>query len=100
MEPRHDSIDNLDNFASLEHELLLAISHAQGQFIVDADPRDLFDKLLDELLKLTDSEYGFIGEVLYVDDGTPFLKTGSRRRKRSLPSMSVLSLSVRAPARL
>jgi diguanylate cyclase (GGDEF)-like protein/PAS domain S-box-containing protein len=35
----------------------------------------VFDGMLEALLTLTDSEYGFIGETFYEDDGTPFLKT-------------------------
>lgn len=40
------------------------IARAQLQFISDADRRDAFDGLLSDILVLTDSEYGFIGEVL------------------------------------
>jgi len=55
--------------------LLQAIMRAQSQFITDVEPNVLFDELLDSLLVLTESEYGFIGEVLYKSDGTPYLKT-------------------------
>ena len=57
------------------NKLLSALSRVQTQFISEADPRLLFDHLLDELLSLTDSEYGFIGQVLYNSDGEPYLKT-------------------------
>ena len=59
------------------NKLLSALSRVQTQFISEADPRLLFDHLLDELLSLTDSEYGFIGQVLYNSDGEPYLKTHS-----------------------
>ncbi len=77
MGPTHQIRDNREDFSSLEHShrLLLAISHAQSQFIVDANPAELFDNLLNDLLELTDSRYGFIGEVLYADGGAPYLKT-------------------------
>ncbi len=54
--------------------LLDALSKAQSSFISDTDPLHLFDELLGALLKLTESEYGFIGQILYKDDGTPYLK--------------------------
>jgi hypothetical protein len=42
---------------------------------LDAEPRVLFDRLLTDLLLLTESEYGFIGEVLLDDNGDPYMKT-------------------------
>ncbi|MDH5680672.1 MAG: ATP-binding protein [Spirochaetota bacterium] len=56
-------------------QLLKAISKAQSQFILDVDSRELFNNILDTLLLSTSSEYGFIGEVLYKPDGSPYLKT-------------------------
>jgi len=58
-----------------QNDLLAAISRACEQFIANADPRKVFDNMLLDLLDLSDSEYGFIGEVLYQSDGTPYLKT-------------------------
>ncbi|MBD3307903.1 PAS domain S-box protein [candidate division KSB3 bacterium] len=55
--------------------LLQAITRAQSQFITDVTPNVLFDELLDSLLVLTESEYGFIGEVFKKSDGAPYLKT-------------------------
>ena len=70
--------------------LLSAISHAQSQFITAANRLEIFEGLLSALLELTDSQYGFIGEVLFRADGSaqmddnfmkirgvPFLKTHS-----------------------
>ena len=57
-----------------QHELLSAISTAQSRFIRDTDVMSLFDKLLLDILSVTDSEYGFIGEILYRDN-QPYLKT-------------------------
>ena len=51
------------------------IANAQSQFIREQDRRRAFDGLLSDILALTDSEYGFIGEVLYQPDGKPYLKT-------------------------
>jgi len=57
------------------NQLLSAIQRIQLQFITDVDPRVIFDDLLSVMLDMTDSEYGFIGEVHYQQDGTPYLKT-------------------------
>jgi hypothetical protein len=56
-------------------DLLQVLGHVQFQFILDAEPRVLFDRLLTDLLLLTESEYGFIGEVLLDDNGDPYMKT-------------------------
>jgi len=55
--------------------LLRTITQAQSYFITDTDPRILFDELLSNLLILTNSEYGFIGEIRYQPDNVPYLKT-------------------------
>ncbi len=55
-------------------DLLQVLSHVQSQFILDVEPRVLFDRLLTDLLSLTESEYGFIGEVLWSDNGDPYLR--------------------------
>ena len=65
---------NRETSLSKQHALVSAISAAQSRFIRDADVMALFDKLLTDILSISDSEYGFIGEVLYRDD-TPYLKT-------------------------
>jgi two-component system, sensor histidine kinase and response regulator len=57
------------------NQLLRVLDQAQSQFIADAEPSQLFDELLKNLLDLTASEYGFIGEVLYQENGAPYLKT-------------------------
>ena len=57
--------------------MLEAIRQAQSRFIVDTTPRESFGDLLNILLSITESEYGFIGEVFKKDDGAPYLKTHS-----------------------
>lgn len=52
-----------------------ALERIYGKFIDENNRNEVFDALLTEVLTLTNSEYGFIGEVLYKGDGTPFLKT-------------------------
>ena len=55
--------------------LLLAITRVQSLVIDEAQPAEVFGLLLQELLTLTDSEYGFIGEVDRTPEGQPFLRT-------------------------
>jgi GAF domain-containing protein len=55
--------------------LLEAIHHAQTQFILPEDPLGIIGEFLKSLLTLTDSEYGFIDEMFYTEDGRPYLTT-------------------------
>jgi two-component system, cell cycle sensor histidine kinase and response regulator CckA len=55
--------------------LLEAIRRAQARFIEGPDPGPVFEGLLEALLALTRSEYGFLGEVLHRPGGEPYLKT-------------------------
>ncbi len=57
------------------HGVLDNVSRIQSQFILDGDAGAAFDALLDQILRMTDSEYGFIGEINQQEDGTPFLRT-------------------------
>lgn len=56
-------------------ELTNAITQALTQFIAEANPYILFNGLLDNLLRLTESEYGFIGEVFYNNTGQPYIQS-------------------------
>lgn len=51
------------------------ISRLQQQFIRNPSRNQAFDGLLSDILKLTSSEYGFIGEVRFTESNTPYLKT-------------------------
>jgi PAS domain S-box-containing protein len=55
-------------------DLLNALGHAQAQFIAETDPVNIFNDLLDSLLSLTGSEYGFIGRILHDAQGEPYIK--------------------------
>ncbi len=57
-----------------EQQLLKTINHCQQSFILNNDPRLIFDNLLAYMLEVTDSEYGFIGEVLFTTEGQPYIK--------------------------
>ena len=56
-------------------DLLLGIVRVQEQLIEDVDSQVIFDNLLSQLLQLTESEYGFIGQILHTHTGAPYLKT-------------------------
>ena len=58
-----------------QQQLVEVVARAQSEFIRETDRRKAFDGLLSGVLDLTDSEYGFIGEVLYTSEGEPYLKT-------------------------
>jgi PAS domain S-box-containing protein len=58
-----------------QNELLESVCRAQTSFLASADPKLTFNGLLGDLLALTRSGYGFIGEVLRTAEGAPFLKT-------------------------
>ncbi|MFT6245270.1 MAG: PAS domain S-box-containing protein [Salibacteraceae bacterium] len=53
-------------------EILKAISEIQGTYIDESTPEEVFEKMLHVLLKITQSELGFIGEVRQ-KDGKPIL---------------------------
>ncbi|MGM0482178.1 MAG: EAL domain-containing protein [Pseudomonadota bacterium] len=53
------------------------IVKAQSNFIGQTDRIQAFDILLDDILALTGSEYGFIGDVLFTSDNQPYLKAYS-----------------------
>ena len=55
--------------------LLDGIRRAQARFIQTLEPKPVFEILLAAALQATNSEYGFVGEVLRDGDGRPYLKT-------------------------
>ncbi|MBF0317535.1 MAG: GAF domain-containing protein [Nitrospirae bacterium] len=57
------------------NQLLELIRHIQSQFILSAEPGKLFSEILTGFLSLTESEYGFIGEVLQDSQGRPYMRT-------------------------
>jgi len=73
----------INHVEQLQHSMALrkaqqlgeVITRAQAEFILEEDRHKAFDNLLADILNLTESEYGFIGEVLYSDPKTPYLKT-------------------------
>ncbi|MCH7940197.1 MAG: GAF domain-containing protein, partial [Candidatus Marinimicrobia bacterium] len=57
------------------NSLLSAIGHVQSLYVSDARPEKVFDELLHVLVSVTQSEYGFIAEVLHDDTGQPYLQS-------------------------
>lgn len=60
---------------SRQHHMLEAVQQAQAAFIESEDKRSAFAGLLETLLSVTGSEYGFVGEVLFDMREQPYLKT-------------------------
>lgn len=57
------------------HRLLASIYSTQLRYFSHASKAEIFRSLLDEIIAVTDSEYGFIGEVRYTPSGQIFLRT-------------------------
>jgi PAS domain S-box-containing protein len=57
------------------HDIIDAVSTVQSLYINDSHPQILFDNLMNSILTLTKSKFGFIGEVLYKNKNEPYLKT-------------------------
>ena len=61
--------------ASQRRNLLLqSISRAQASFIASSSNSSAFEGVLKDVLGVTSSEYGFVGEVLYDLEQQPFLR--------------------------
>lgn len=65
-----------DTSSELEfaHTLLSTISSAQTNFISDASLKTLFGDVLENILSLTGSEFGFVADVPRTLEGAPYLK--------------------------
>ena len=57
-----------------KHAILKSVTKVQNSHLAQGDYKQVFELLLNELIKLTDSEYGFLGEILDVDSHAPYLK--------------------------
>ncbi len=56
-----------------QHRQLNIIQKAQGTFIANSDPYHLFRSFLPDILDLTNSEFGFIGEIVSEENGQNFV---------------------------
>ena len=59
----------------LASRMLAHIAHIHRQTIVEQSPVKALNLVLQALLDLTQSQFGFVGEVLHDDDGKPFLRS-------------------------
>lgn len=66
--------DGLERTASRQAQMLAVLTLLQRGFLVGETSSDTFAQMLDQLVRLTESEYGFIGEVLRDETGEPFLR--------------------------
>ena len=57
-----------------QHRLLQAILRAQAMFIASSGPRAAFEALLEELMALTHSTFGLVGQVQHAADDHPYLR--------------------------
>ena len=73
----HDVTESRQAAQALErqHRMLDAVRQAQAAYIEADDKRQSFEGLLQAFLDVTDSAYGFVGEVLYDPQDRPYLKT-------------------------
>ena len=56
-----------------QKNMFSTIGQVLSLYIRDIDRKILFDALLTEVIEFTESEFGFIGEVAYKEDGTEYL---------------------------
>ena len=59
----------------LQRLLLEKIRSVQNSYITGARGDPIFRQLLDGFIEITNSEYGFIGEIVGEDEGGPYLRT-------------------------
>ncbi|WP_317037696.1 PAS domain S-box protein [Nodosilinea sp. E11] len=74
------------------NNLMGIISQAQAQFITATNRLDIFDGLLTRLLDVSKSNYSFIGEVLFDDDGSAVLEDGCLKIK-GIPHLQTYCLT-------
>ena len=66
------SLQDISDLALLEADLK-AVSQIQSTFI-SSSTQDTFQTILQQVLQLTESEYGFVGEVLYDTQQKPYVR--------------------------
>lgn len=66
---------NTEKIIHDKKELVEAIEDLQSRFISHPDPVHIAQNLLEDVKKLTESEYGLVGEVYTTPDDKPYLTT-------------------------
>lgn len=75
MQRHHTELQDKHQQSEASRNLLALISEAQAAYINADNQREAFDALLKRILDLTGSQFGFIGEILTDEQGTPYLRT-------------------------
>jgi len=57
--------------------LLASIGRVQSRYLLEHSERNAFERLLEDLVAITESEYGIVGEVLHTAEGQPYLRTSA-----------------------
>ncbi|MDH5545290.1 MAG: response regulator [Gammaproteobacteria bacterium] len=65
---------NKEERISVQEQQIEAINRAQSWFISSGNPTAVFNGLLPDMVNLTGSRYGFIGEVLFDSSQKPYMK--------------------------
>jgi len=63
---------DIENY--IQRTMLENISKVQDEFISSGDRRPDFTKLLNVILDITESEFGLVGEIAYLENETSFIK--------------------------
>ncbi len=64
-----------EKFQNRQDQMLRTLHLASSRFVNAANSHEIFDDMLITLIQASESEYGFIGEVLYDDNKKAYLKT-------------------------
>ncbi|TWC32790.1 PAS domain S-box-containing protein [Pseudomonas sp. SJZ079] len=75
MRRHQDELQHKHQQSEHSRQLLAIIAQAQAVYIDAQNHQQAFDALLQRILELTASPFGFIGEVLQDADGAPYLRT-------------------------
>ncbi|MBL4615379.1 MAG: GAF domain-containing protein [Magnetovibrio sp.] len=71
----HSDSQKIEILLRQKTAVLDAVSNVRSLFIADQAQNNIFEQMMEILLGLTASEYGFIGEVLHDENGDVYLKT-------------------------
>ncbi len=74
LQPAFAALAELECRVARQGRMLEVLSTLQRGMLVGRSSADTFAAMLDQLVALTGSEYGFLGEVLRNDAGEPFLR--------------------------
>ncbi|HBC55839.1 MAG TPA: hypothetical protein DCZ03_01620 [Gammaproteobacteria bacterium] len=77
VEQKTEDLNSINQEFRASNRLLGVISAAQMAFITEKDSKHTFAELLSDIIDITDSQFGFIGEINYDAQHTPFLQTNA-----------------------